>query len=89
VSGLDRGSFGLRYVGNRFQLGEFWFERCGNRFGLRELLLETCGRQVWIERVVVGQMWAKGWSWESCCWRDTEDTFRLGEFSLKRCGLHI
>jgi hypothetical protein len=35
VKRLDRGSFGLRYVGNRFQL-------------------------VWIERVVVGDMWATG-----------------------------
>jgi hypothetical protein len=61
----------------------------GDRFELGRFSLERCGKQVRVERVVVGEMWATGSSWEGFCWIDVGDRFELGGFSLDRCGRQV
>jgi hypothetical protein len=75
----------------------------GDRFELGGFSLDRCGPQVRVGRVVVGEMWATGSSWEGFRWRDVGDRFgsegfrwrdvgdrfELGGFSLERCGRQV
>jgi hypothetical protein len=77
----------------------------GNWFKLQRLLLRRCRQQVYVRSVSVGEiwatgssresycltreMWATGSSWEGFRWRDVGDRFKLGGFSLERCGQQV
>jgi hypothetical protein len=56
-------------VGDRFRSGQFSSERCG--------------RQIPMKRVNIGEIWATGLSSEGFRWRDVDDRFEFGGFSLR------
>jgi hypothetical protein len=77
-------------VGNRFGSGELLSERCESHVcSGRVVWLGTCGQQVWIVRVVAGDLWVAGLDQESCSRRDVGHKFVLEELSLETCGQQV